>query len=466
MSGLLLLSLFLSPLSRALEFDTYFNQVKEYDPGLKASEALRESVVLTQSAADQLTDLHLFSQINSVDDRRPTANPSFQGGRTRFDSWSLGIRQQTSFGLSWTLSQNLQTTRIFDAASLGVPVPEYSDSYPRLELGIPLWRNFWGSETREIQEQAVQSSKAQKIEADISYIQKIIEIEGAFDRLATYQETFEFQKESLERARKILAWSRSRLQRGLADEAEVYGAQAALAARELELIQGRENLAEAMRIFNRFRGHPEDSDPGRLKPRKLDLSQLVLHPSEGKKRLDFLAQNQSASVREAASRASKQSNLPKLDLGLILQSQSRSAPDAPEPIRAYWERNKDYFAINLKFSMPLDQFKTEKIRNGYEFASKAASLTKRDLENRANQTWSQTVSTGRQLYEQLKIVEDLEKIQKLKADHERDRYSRGRSTGFQVLSYEQDYLNSKNQKLQLELQARNFISSLRLFVSE
>jgi outer membrane protein TolC len=67
------------------------------------------------------------------------------------------------------------------------------------------------------------------------------------------------------------------------------------------------------------------------------------------------------------------------------------------------------------------------------------------------------------LSQQLRIVRELESIQKNKADLERTKYNNGRSTTYQALTFEQDYINSRIQRISLELQLRKFINSLELY---
>jgi outer membrane protein TolC len=77
-----------------------------------------------------------------------------------------------------------------------------------------------------------------------------------------------------------------------------------------------------------------------------------------------------------------------------------------------------------------------------------------------------TVEQSRQLAKQLGLVKNLENIQKLKLDEERKKLNQGRSTTFQVLSFEQDYNNARAQRLSVELGAQQFISNLRMFIQE
>lgn len=124
---------------------------------------------------------------------------------------------------------------------------------------------------------------------------------------------------------------------------------------------------------------------------------------------------------------------------------------------------KDYHLLAVTFNMPLDIGNMSDSKEGYAKLAESQVLAEKARVRTESIQWKNTVDQAETLAQQLKIVRDLETVQKNKADLERSKYNNGRSTTYQVLMFEQDYVNSRNQKINLELQVRKFLTSLELY---
>ena len=113
--------------------------------------------------------------------------------------------------------------------------------------------------------------------------------------------------------------------------------------------------------------------------------------------------------------------------------------------------------------MPLDQNKNASFEQGYEALTRAKKAADEASQVDIKLAWGKMIDTGAQLQKQLNILKELESIQKKKADAERQKLNKGRSTTFQVLNFEQDYLNARSQRVTLELKARQFLAQLNQF---
>lgn len=445
-----------------LNLEQYKDQVAQKDPSVKAAQISAEAGRSLLSEGDTVTGIQLFSQYSYLNDRRPTANPGFQGDRTQNTSFLLGLKQQTLWGVQWSLSQNFSHTRIYNASSTAVPVPDYYDMYPKLDLVIPLWRNFAGSETSSFVDQTEQQSIARSKQADLAKIQKDIEIETAYYAVATQQQNLEIIKDSLSRAERVLDWTKSRINRNLTDGSDIYQSQAAVAARKIELATAQRSLSEAVTKFNQLRGVDGSELNEKLITKDVDLSQLNLNKLAKKARKDILLKQQQNIANEAAYKAQFEKHKPQLDLSISTLAQGRDTTYESANSKQFTE-NKDYALVALTFSMPLNQIAESSYRDGYNKLVLAQQFTEKARLNDERLAWESTVDLAAQLKVQLSTMKDLEVLQKNKADAERDRFNRGRSTLFQVLAYEQDYLSSRSQRNSLEFQVRQFISQLNLF---
>lgn len=440
--------------------DQYLDQVRAQDPSYQAATKQKEGVDLTKDSADLLTGINLFSTYSNLIDSRPTATVAAQGDKTTNESLSVGLKQQTLWGPQWSLSHNYSHTEISNATAIAMP--NYYDLYPKLELSVPLWRNSFGREIKSTRQQLESQIKLQQYNAEMMSIQKESEIKEAFYNLATQQKNFQIQKDSLERAEKILSWSKQRVDRNLSDRSDLYQTQALVSARKIELINAEQKLKEAARLYNSFLGTNSEEVSNTLVLNEIDVKQLQLRQSEQKVRLDLLIQKQNLIAQESSYLAQIEKNKPNLDLSLAYAKYGRdsSASEAQSNITS---KDKDYLVVAVNFSMPLDIGNSANTRQGYQKLAESQVLAERSRLRSEGLEWAKAIDQAEVLGKQLQIVRDLERVQKEKADLERSKYNNGRSTTYQVLSFEQDYINARNQTINLELQLRKFINSLSLY---
>jgi outer membrane protein TolC len=130
------------------------------------------------------------------------------------------------------------------------------------------------------------------------------------------------------------------------------------------------------------------------------------------------------------------------------------------------DRDNDYWLIALQFSMPLDQIESQRHREGHKLLAEAQRQKEQALLEDRKRLWTNTVNTAQWMKSQITILRELEDIQFQKANLERTKLSQGRSTIYQVLMFEQDFVNVRSQRVNLESQIRQFISQLSLFTEE
>lgn len=461
--GLAIVSLLIAGRASAqskVSLESYLSSVRAKDPAFQSSQKMKEGAAKVQGSAGLMTGLNLVSSYSQLSDGRPTVNQSAQGDKTENNTWSVGLQQLTPFGFQWNLSQYYSHTTIRNSTIIAMP--DYYDSYPQLQVGVNLWRNLLGAETRANRLAAESQLNAQKINADIGFIQRESEIKMAFYNLATQQENYEIQKDSLARTEKILSWSESRVKRNLSDRSDLYQTQALTSARRIDLMNAENKLKQAARTYNSFLGIDSDQVSDQLVVDEIDVNKLSLQKQATKKRLDLLAQQEAIKAQERGYLAQKEKNKPSLDLNLIYSKYGRDTTASEAQAKVYKD-NRDYYLLAVNFSMPIDQWTASDARGGYEDLADSQALAEEVRQRNEKLEWISTVDQATTLAQQLKIVRELESVQKAKADLERSKYNNGRSTTYQVLTFEQDYVNSRNQRINLELQLRQFINSLDLY---
>jgi outer membrane protein TolC len=447
---------------QVLTLDAYKQQVQGSDVGWKSVEAEKRGSQLLQTEAEGLTGILLTSQATFLNDKRPTTNPGFQGSKTENTGFLIGLKQQTEWGLQWALTQNFTHTQIYGASQSTLPVPKFYDAYPKLELSIPLWRNFLGAEISNQQEQMSQQSLARKKQAELAWLQKQIEIETTYYSLLAQRQLIEIQKDSIARADRILQWTKSRISKNLADSSDIYQSQAAVAARKMELLNAQKNLADAISKFNLLRGQNASELTETLEAPEVNPTLLKLSQTPIKNRRDVELKKLQNITNDSSHRVQMEKHKPQLDLSVSTALYGRDTELSKAQSKVFTD-DKDYLLVALTFNMPLNQFKESDYREGYAQLSAGQKLAIEDRQKEQQLLWSNTVEQAHQLEQQLTVAQELESLQQKKANAERDKFNRGRSTLFQVLSYEQDYFNARSQRINLELGVRQFLSQLSLF---
>jgi len=450
----------LSAEAKKISVVEYLNAVKLTDESARAADKMKQGASLTKNAASEVTGVYVFSNLYKLNDGRPVTNP-MQGDRLLNDSWAVGFQQQTSLGLKWSLSQNFSYTKMENASSV-ITLSEFYDSYPKLDLNFSLLRNFLGTETNSSVESLDSKIKMQSISAETGSIQKENEIIEAYYNYLTQKNNLEAQQNSIQRTERILSWTKTRVARNLSDETDLFQIEALLSARKIELLSAQARLNEARRLFNKFLKNENEQQDYELTSSVLDTKSLSIDYKPLRVRKDLEIQKLNLQSKKADYLAQKEKSKPLLDLQFSGVMQGRDAKFSEAQSRTFRD-NKSMWYVGLQFSMPLDMSQSSDLRRGYELLAEGSELDGLDMEQQKELVWKKTVDLSNQLKEQWEIVKNLVEVQKNKADEERKKFNNGRSTTFQVLSFEQDYISAQNQKNNLEFQIRQFINSLKLY---
>ncbi len=446
--------------AQVLKLSEYLSQVKSSGAAGKAAELKDSSTELALRASEQVTALRLTGSASYFDDGRPTLNPSFQGENTLVKAYSLGLQQQTSFGPKWGLSLN-QSETLISGPGLIIQQNHFFDVYPKLDVSVPLWRNFLGSETKATRDQLLFQTQAARSFAKLTQAQRTVEAELAYYKLAIARQQLLIAKDSFDRAQKIMNWAQSRARRNLGEESDFFQAQAAVQGRRLEVLQIENSIGDLERQFNIIRGIDSSQVKEKLEYQSFNPTDLNL-VNEKKRRLDLEASEFNLKATQAGAALQVQQSRPTVDLQFQKLIQGR-ARDISGAYSSYSSGDYDQWALSLQVSTALDWTLSNDLNKAAQMDVEAANLQlERDRLDSAD-AWETIKQKSQLLKNSIQIARELETLQGQKAQAERQNLNRGRSTTFQVLSFEKDYANSRLNLLNLELQGRQLISQIKLF---
>lgn len=448
--------------AETLDLKTYLEQVRKQNQSVQGSALASEGAKERADEADLLYTPQLFANLNAVYDQKPVLQPNFQPSVTRATQLSLGVMKQWDFGLNAKLYQTVTATRLTVANPAIFPTPNFVDSSPNIELSQSLWRNGFGAETRA-QSQVIEASLLANRYVESYKVKALMAgAEGAYWRYALARELLEIQKDSLVRAGRLKDWAAGRTRLDLADKADFLQADANHRLRELELKGAVEDYRLAARAFNLARGVDADEVKEVVElPNEEGLKQTQA-PKRENLRDDVKAAQQQERIAAANAEAGKQKNSPTLDVLFNLSLNGRD-PALGSSLGEAFSTTHPYAAVGVKFVTPLDFGLVSRNKAGYEKERLGAELNfqRRVLEQ--NSEWKELVEKLDERRGRLDLVRQMEAAQKSKAEYERDRLKRAKTTTYQVLQFEEDYANSRRLRLKVEGEILGIVAQMKTF---
>lgn len=452
------------PFARAatLTLEAYLKEVQAKHEGVKALEESSQGAELRSGEGNLLTRPSLFANVQVSNDKKPTANPAFQGNETGFEGYSFGIQEQFPFGLAAKLSYTVNHTNILGAQPAFLPVANFYEAKPLLEVTQSLLRNGFGRETQSTVKLANASAKAQGWMDLFKRKSLLADAESVYWSLALARELVQVQSESVERARKIKEWNARRAKLELADKADFLQSEAGVQGRALEYQAALDDLNAVERGFNRLRGSEAVHVEEKLSPLDKEALQNVVVPEKKGKRADVLAFEKFSEVADANAQLGRERNLPTLDLygAVALNGRDRQFETATGDS---FKTRTPTLGAGVKFLMPLDFGTVLSDREGYLKEQKAAELNLRRKQWEEGLDWKELTTRLEEAKRRLKMTTEIETAQNQKLLHERERLKRGRSVTYQVIMFEQDFAGAQVMRIRTEAEILRILAQLKLF---
>lgn len=464
------------PQSPILQLDQFMQQVKTGNTGTQGSIQAAEGAKLRANEADLLTSTHVFFTGSYSHDGKPQAVPLFTYAFMNTQSGSMGLSKLTEFGLTAKLSTNV-TAISYDGAALS---PLLSGNLPAgfslsnfgtvntttaLELSQSIWSNQFGASTRAHHEELEARAMAQSFGNRFAAHASLAEAEGAYWRLVTARQAVELTRENMDRAQKNYDWSANRARLQLSDKGDALQSQALLEIRKLDHQRALDDERSAARAFNSARGIASEVVEEKLVTLNTDDLLALQPPKRAEFRDDVKAAQQNQIAAQAVSRQGVERDSPTLDVFGTLAMNGQDSSFGPAYSESF-SLNHPTAAVGLRFSSPLDIGLALDSRSGFRREEAAADLTFQRKAFEQEQQWRDLSTRLVDAQRRLKLAVSLEKVQQSKLNHERDRYRTGRSTSFQVLSFETDYALSELNRLQAQGEVLGTLTQMKLFGEE
>jgi outer membrane protein TolC len=304
-------------------------------------------------------------------------------------------------------------------------------------------------------------NQASLLEKQFAKKQLLAEAEKAYWKLSLAREAVKINEELLLRSGKLHDWMKEKIDLNLMDKDDILLANSDLKYRELELVNAKDEEKSAARTLNALKGINSES-----------VAEEILLPEEssfktaarGEKaiRADVEALRLNIEAGKASAEMKAEGVKPELSLSgaASLNSQAVGLSDT---LSGSFNTDHVVYGVNLNLSVPLDISERGKLIDGYRAEAKAGEkyLSQKQLE--AEVEYRELVRRQEEVFKRLKLLSELEVLQKRKADSEQEKLKKGNTVTYQVLMYEQDWAKSRLGVIQAKQGLVEIMARLRLY---
>jgi outer membrane protein TolC len=449
-------------LSATLTIDQYLSQVEQKNQTVSSSLSASQGASLRSSEASLMYSPVLFAEVSYLDDHFRNALFPSSYEKLQNDTYTVGIKQKTPWGLSGALSYDVNKLGYIngvDFVTSQATDRKFYEGTPKIELSLSLWRNLMGGET-QAQEQ-ITLSQALSTQYSQSYQAKATraQAENAYVRLVSSKQLVDVYTSSLDSGQDLLNFSNRQMKLNLGENADLLQSQANYELQKLSLQSAQDEVRTAAREFNRLRNIDSDVVEDAL---TLPSIANVTVPKRAEIRDDVRAAQENAHLAAANAKLGSERNKPNLELYGSYAYNARNGQFG-DTFKNSFNSGQQTSLVGVRFSMPLAIGSTLDAVKGYGLERDAAETVAAQKLFDQEIEWKELVQQLNESKARYDIAARLAVIQKKKVENERSRLKRGRSTTYQTLTFSQDYNSSEASRIQAQTQVLSILARMKTF---
>lgn len=433
-----------------VSLEDYLGVVKEKNPSFKAATLKKAGFADSVREGDLYFKPVLHGKA-AVDSNAGFPNqPGFFYDEIRTNSYNLGLSQEFAFGMQIKLNYNVFKTKFFNAGFGATPLPfENWNAIPSVDVEIPLWQNLFARSSRAQRDIAVAQNRAEFEAANLEQTEVLINAELAYWRLATAQSVVRLQKEAFARAKDLYDFIQKKARMDLRDKSDVLQTKAAYVANELDLKLALDEERSAQRNFNRWRFADSGDSVPALKTIDLESFDRSVLPSQRPgERLDVTIAQEQSKLTKAVAVMAEERNKPALSLVGSYAMNGRNDLRMSDAISNANSSNRNSYAYGVQFTVPLHLGASADAREGARLRQAAADADLEFKKKDQDLQWADLVANHQESLNRLDLLGQIVKAQFEKLQEEKRLIRLGRSSLFNVLNFEQEYLRSERARAQ------------------
>ncbi len=442
--------------------ESYLAQVRRDGPDYRSAQKALDALVRQQAQPELIYSPMLTAKGMTGRDREQNLTAPLPGTGLRDEELSAGVSQKTRFGAEFSVQYQADRYKVSGAP--GYPDPFYLVQ-PTAQVSLPLWRNQFGRENRATvsQQQLALQAAAKLARYRIAGIEFNARL--TYWKLALARTNLVITEDILARHEQLVEWAKRRAEKNLADESETLQTQAALRVRQLENQQAAEQERTLRLAFNRMRGVTGQDVPETLEDMDRSLERTVCSiPDAPPERLDLAASRLTLEEQQIDWKTREESFKPDLSAFTQVTGSGLDNGWSASQEDAFDDAHTSYF-VGLNFSMPLDRARIRRTVSGYKAQAESASFQLDDKRTEVNHDWTNLRLESKDARVRLQMAGEIEKLQRDKADSERVRLREGRTTQFQMQSFENEYEAARLNRLQLVLENLTLAAQADLYLA-
>jgi len=442
----------------AMTVDDVIKRSEDNSEVAKAAQKTVESIRLEIKARDLVLGWELNGEASSVHDNRDQVTFA---QRSRYDDITFTLQKLFSTGTTFSLNgshDNSQYTTLGQRNNEGWEV----------RLTQSLWRDAFGHNTHLRWEGEKAELVSRQAQAYYNLENFYVTVESLYWDLSVAIRQQEVRKKNIENGERLLYWTRERAKNSAAEASDVYQAEALVSQAKLDAINAQnsiDTLKNQLRTYlPNLRSEDIVIDENSLgKIRSVD--NLIVKEGSGEpRRLDTISAVYLANQAEATARQVKDSYRPRVD-AYVGYGQNGIAPGFSNA----WDRSLDsdhnITRVGVQLSIDLSRgLVSDRVRSA-ELAAEAQRLNAQTQSRTSTLSWDDLRRQVNVLKQRLDEATHLADLQNHKVIEERKRFRLGRSTVFQLVTYELDVANAELTMYQSMADLRKAESQARYFTT-
>lgn len=456
----LFIFIFLPLSSHSLSLQEYLDQVVKNHEGLQGSLMARDGAALHSKDGELLVAPTAFANISLSHDQK--VDPLFRTSETVRNEYSLGVSQQTTFGLLARLYYTYDYQYYNFLPDAFSPPIRVNQGRPTIELTQSLLKNGFGSLTRAQIEATEAGALASSFLQSYQTRGILAQAEAAYWTLSLARSSVRVAMSVLDRAKELYEWNFKRERLRLVDASDVVQSEALLKLRQLDYQQSIDNQRMACRSFNQLRGQDSDEVSENVEPLGRTLVMPTDLPARAQMREDVRAAQEQSVASQANSKLSYEKDRATLDV-FVSYSTNGSDVGIGATVGDSFQTSQPTYTGGLRFAMPLDFGNLSNAKKGYNLEEEGAAKTyQRKYFDQENE-WRELSQRLSEAKARLALSQTLEDIQKQKLKVERERLNHGKTTTFNVIQFEQDAAQAELGSLRAQADILQIIAQMKTF---
>lgn len=448
--------------SAQLTLKEFLAQVEDKNQGVVANKLVAEGTQEREKEGRLIFRPSIFAQGQVQVDKKPVGNPVAQGDRTDTQYVTAGLMENFDFGLKAQLAYTVFHTKIYNASTNFVPLADYHDGVAKIELAQSLWRNWWGQENKAQADLIDSQAKVSKHIANYTVQATLTSAESVYWTLSQSRKVVKVQQDNLNRAGVLRSWNQRRINSGLAERSDFLQSESNLKLREYEFKNALQQQNLLQRAFNSMRGVDSNLVSEELESVASKDLKALTPPVKNELREDTKAALEQQNLARANASLAIERNRPTFEVFGSYAFNGRG-PERSEAISNSLKTDHNTSAIGLRFNAPLDFGTVKSNIDGYKKEQVAAEYNYQRKVFDQDKEWNDLLTRFQDAKVKLDLVEAIADAQKTKSVNERNRLNNGRTTTFQVLSFELDSAAADVLKIQTETDLLNIYAQMKLF---